>query len=66
MGHRKHRGLKSIGRALQHGSKEIWHTAHEVITTPTHLVDTGANILQSNFLPILIVGGIVAVVVLRR
>jgi hypothetical protein len=64
--HRKRNGLKSFGRALQHGSKEVFHEFSHVLNTPGHIAEQAASTLSSNFLPLLIVGGIVAVVVLRK
>jgi hypothetical protein len=66
MGRRKRNGLRSVGRALQHGSEEIFHVGKSIVLTPTHIAETAASTLSSNFLPLLIVGGLVAIVVLRK
>jgi len=66
MSHKRHHKF-NLGKALAPVTKPLFHEAKEIMNTPKEVLDKGMDIVQTNFLPLLIVGGgIVAIIVLRR
>lgn len=68
MSHKHHHkfSLKGVGKAISNGSKEIFHEVKHLADQPGQVTNKMADAISSNMTPILLVGGLVAVVILMK
>ena len=58
--------IRDIGRDLKPIGKELKHIVNKVVDLPTHVVDKAAGVANNMGLPLLIVGGAVAIYLISK
>lgn len=58
--------MRDVGHAVRPVTKEIGHIANKVVSMPEHIVDKGAGVLNNMSLPLLVIGGAVAIYMINK
>ena len=58
--------MKDIGHTVKPVTKEASHVVNKVVSMPEHLIDKGAGVLNNMSLPLLVIGGALAVYMINK